>query len=227
MSYDADFVDGVRDVSPLLLGYIPFGLITGITAVDIGMSSMEAILMSAIMYSGAAQLAAIELMAQPAPVAVIVVTALMINLRFSMFSAAIAPHFRALSTPWKLISGFLLATASFVLSTSAFENDESVSRQWYYLGTAVPIWVVWVIATAVGAFVGARVPPELQLDFVIPLVFIVLLFKLLDDRATWVAAGVAGVLTIFGELAPLNLGLIGASLAGMAAGFFADRRWFA
>ena len=182
--------------------------------------------MSAIMFSGAAQLATIELMAQPAPIAVIVVTALMINLRFSMFSAGIAPHLRSLSHPWKAVSGFLLSTPSFVLSTSAFENDESVSRRGYYLGTALPIWVVWVGSTAIGVVVGARVPPSLQLDFVIPLVFIVLLFKLLEDRATWIAAGVAGPLAVVGELAPLNLGLIVASLCGMAVGLFADRRWF-
>lgn len=227
MPYNADFVDGVRDVSPLLLGYIPFGLITGVTAVDIGMSSTEAIAMSTVVFAGAAQLAAIELLAQPAPVAVIVVTALMINLRFSMFSAGLAPHLRSLPTPWKMVSGFLLSTPSFVLSTSTFENDESVSRRWYYLGTGLPIWVVWVLSTIAGAAIGARVPPELQLDFVIPLVFIVLLFKLLDDRATWVAAGVAGVLTIGGELAPLNLGLIVAALTGMIAGLLADRWWSA
>lgn len=226
MSSRADFVEGIRDVSPLLLGYVPFSLITGITAVEIGMSSFEAIAMSAFMFSGGAQLAAIELIAQPAPAAVIVVTALMINLRFSMFSAALAPHLRSLSHPWKMISGFLLSTPSFVLSTSAFETDPSLSRRWYYLGTGLPIWVVWVISTAVGVVVGARVPPELQLDFVIPLVFIVLLFKLLEDAAAWVAAAVAGVLIVFGEFAPLNLGLILASLGGTAAGLIADRRWF-
>jgi 4-azaleucine resistance transporter AzlC len=227
MSCTADFVGGVRDVSPLLLGYVPFGLITGITAVGVGLSAVETIAMSTIMFSGAAQLAAIELMAKPAPATVIVVTALMINLRFSMFSAALAPHLRTLSHPWKAVSGFLLSTPSFVLSTSAFENDDSLSRRWYYLGTALPIWIVWVLSTVVGVVVGARVPPELQLDFVIPLVFIVLLFKLFDGRATWVAAGVAGPLAVVGELAPLNLGLILASLGGVAAGLIADRRWSA
>ncbi len=226
MSARSDFVLGVRDVSPLLLGYIPFGMITGITAVGIGMSSIEAIAMSTFMFSGGAQLAAVELIAQPAPAAVIIVTALMINLRFSMFSAGLAPHFRSVSHPWKMVSGFLLSTPSFVLSTSAFETDPSLSRRWYYLGTGLPIWVVWVISTVVGVVVGARVPSELQLDFIIPLVFIVLLFKLLEDRAAWVAAGVAGLLVVFGDFVPLNLGLILASLGGTAAGLLADRRWF-
>ncbi len=226
MSAQSDFTEGVRDVSPLLLGYLPFGLITGVTAVGIGMSSLEAVAMSTLMFSGAAQLAAIELMAQPAPVAVIVFTALLINLRFSMFSAAIAPHMQALSHPWKFVSGFLLSTPSFVLSTAMFETDQSVSRRWYYLGTGLPIWIVWVLSTIVGVVIGARVPPELQLDFVIPLVFIVLLFKLLDGNAMWVAAVVAGILSLFGELAPFNLGLIFASLSGMAAGLLADRWWF-
>lgn len=225
MSSRADFVAGVRDVSPLLLGYIPFGMITGITAVGIGMSAAEAIAMSTFMFSGGAQLAAVELMAQPAPAAVIVVTALMINLRFSMFSAALAPHLRSLSHSWKMVAGFLLSTPSFVLSTSAFENDPSLSRRWYYLGTGLPIWVVWVLSTVVGVVIGARVPPELQLDFIIPLVFILLLFKLLDDRAAWAAAAVAGLLTVFGDFAPLNLGLILASLGGTIAGLFVDRWW--
>jgi predicted branched-subunit amino acid permease len=82
-----------------------------------------------------------------------------------------------------------------------------------------------VLSTAVGALVGTRVPPELQLDFVIPLVFIVLLFKLLEEPATWLAALTAGVFSVFADLAPLNLGLILASLGGVAAGLFAQRRW--
>jgi predicted branched-subunit amino acid permease len=217
-------VRGVREVLPLLPGFVPFGLITGVTAIGVGLSDVQAIFFSATAFGGAAQLATFDVMADTAPLAVVVATGLLVNLRFGMFSAGLAPYLQQLSRPWKWVSGFLLSTPGYVISVPQFESEDSVSRRWYYLGVALPVWVNWQIATIAGVFLGARIPPELQLDFFIPLVFMALLSKMLEGRAMLIAGSVAGVIAILGQLVPLNLGIILAAFGGVGAGLFDQRR---
>jgi len=88
-----DLFAGVRATLPLLLGLIPFGLVAGIAAVDAGLSPTQAVGLSAIVFAGAAQLAAIDLLGRDASLAVVVLTAVVINLRMMMYSASIAPYF--------------------------------------------------------------------------------------------------------------------------------------
>lgn len=222
-TFRSNFANGVRDILPILPGFIPFGVMTGATAVSIGMSPYEAVFTSALVYGGAAQLAAFELINNSTPLAIIIFTSLMINLRFSILSAGIAPYLRPLTRRWKWVSAFLLSEPSFVVSVPRFENNESMSQCWYYFGTAVPMWINWQLATALGVVVGARIPEDLQLEFIIPLVFMVLLFKMLDGYSTRIAALTAGLLAIPGELAPFNSGLVLAALGGIAAGLFVNR----
>jgi 4-azaleucine resistance transporter AzlC len=217
-----DFIDGARDVLPLVPGFAPFGLIVGVASRELGLTVPEITGMSALMFAGTAQLAAVELFAQGAPVWVVIVTALLINLRFSMFSAAIEPYIRAFSRPWKWVSGFLVCTPAFVVATAEFDSDRERSREWYYLGTSLPVYLNWVVTTTVGALVGASVPPGLGLDFVVPLVFLALLFQVVSDRGTLFAAVTAGVLAVAVAGLPLNLGLVVAALGGMAVGLLSD-----
>lgn len=224
----SDFVAGVRAVLPFVPGFTPFGIIVGVAARDLGMSVLEATGMSAVMFGGAAQLATIDLVDQGAPFGVIVFTALLINLRLSMFSAAIEPYVRSFSRRWKWFGGFLLSTPGYVVTAAEFETDASASRRWFYLGAALPVYVNWVLSTTAGAILGASVPEGLQLDFFLPLVFIFMLFQVLKNRTSVLAAAVGGVVAIGGANLPLNLGLIVATCVGATVAFLVqwggDRR---
>jgi predicted branched-subunit amino acid permease len=220
----ADFTRGVREVLPLIPGLMPFGVITGVTAINVGLSDVQTIFMAATTFGGAAQLATFDVMADSAPLAVVVLTGLLVNVRFSMFSAGVAPYLQHLSRPWKWVSGFFLSTPGYVLTVPAFESDDVDSRLWYYLGASIPVWLNWQLANIAGVVMGARVPPELQLDFFIPLVFMALLVKMLEGRAMVVAGATAGVLGLGGQLMPLNLGIIVAAFGGVGAGLVAKRR---
>ncbi len=220
----AAFISGAKAVSPLLLGVIPFALIAGLSAIGAGLSQLEALGLSVIVFAGAAQLAAVDLIGQQASVAVIILTALVINLRFCMYSASLAPHFHGLPLCWRGGLAYLLTDQAFAIAISAYSQGRANLRHWYYLGAALTLWGVWQGGTAAGVFLGTQIPQSWSLDFAIPLTFLALLCPALQDRPAMIAAMTAGGLALMGHSLPYNLGLFLAALGGIAAGCLADRK---
>jgi len=222
---DDDFRVGIRDSLPFHLGVIPYGLITGIAGIEAGLTAEQIIGMSAIVYAGASQLAALELLGTTAPLAIVVGTAAVINLRLLMYSASMAPHFAERKRTVRAGVAFFLSDHAYVRSVMEFKADESLNRLQYYLGLAVSIWLIWVLSTALGAGLGASVPPGLELSFAVPLVFLALLVPAMKDRATTATGIVAGIGALIGAAAPFNLGLVFGAIAGIAAGRIVETRW--
>jgi 4-azaleucine resistance transporter AzlC len=218
----ADFLSGVRVAVPILFGIVPFGMVAGVAAINAGIPATEAFAMSVVIFAGASQLAAAELVGRNAPAVVVVFTVLVINLRMMMYSASIAPYFQRQSARWKGVLAYLLTDQAYAVSLLRFENDEDVSRRWFYLGIASALWVTWQVATVVGIAVGASVPDGWRLEFAVPLVFLAVLVPAVTDRATGTAALVGGSVAIAANGLPFNLGLILAALVGIAAGLLAE-----
>jgi len=220
----ADFRHGVRDVAPVLLGLVPFGLVTGIAAVNAGLDLSQAVGMSVLVFAGAAQLAAIDLLGSDAPLTVVVVTATVINLRMLMYSASIAPYLRELSAKWKGGMAYLLTDQAYALSVARYRAEPPVDRRAYYLGIAATTWVVWQVTTAAGVVLGTGVPDAWGLEFAIPLVFLALLVPAMEDGPTTVAAVASGAVAVVGADLPLNLGLLVAASVGILVGLLVEAR---
>jgi 4-azaleucine resistance transporter AzlC len=220
----AAFRRGVRDVSPLLLGIVPFGLVAGIAAIEAGLSLPQTVGMSVIIFAGASQLAALELINQSAPLTVIVVTAVVINLRMLMYSASIAPYFQSLATSVKTGLAYLLTDQAYALSISQYRSDDGLDQVAYYLGAALTLWIVWQITTVLGAIAQAGIPEKLGLEFAVPLVFLALLVPAMHDGPTTVAGLVGGGVAVAASVLPLNLGLLVGATVGITAGLLAERR---
>lgn len=218
------FLAGAKAVSPILLGVIPFGLICGAVGVGAGLDEWAASSLSWIIFAGASQLAAIQLMAQDASVPVVILTGLVINARFLMYSASIASHFDGLPPLRKASVAYLLTDQAYAVSIARFTEDDTVPRFAYYLGTALLMWVSFNLTTVAGAYLGAFIPASWQLDFAIPLTFIALVIPAVKDRPTVLAAAVAGTVAFLAAPLPYNLGLMTAAATGILAGYLAERR---
>lgn len=226
MTARADFFAGTQAIVPILLGVIPFTLIAGVAAVNAGIAPVQAISMSIIVFAGVAQLAAIDLIDRTAPIAVIILTAIVINLRFMMYSASLAPYLRQLTGPMKWLGAYVLSDEAYAVSVTEFRetSPEERSREWFYFGAAAAFWMAWQVGTIVGVVVGTAIPEGLSLEFAVPLTFMALLFQALTDRHTEVAAVVAGVLGVVAAVLPFNLGLVTAALIGISIGVILDIR---
>jgi 4-azaleucine resistance transporter AzlC len=218
------FVSGAKAIMPVSLALIPFAVAFGATAMGSGLSTLEALAMSVFVFAGAAQLAAIPLISAGASVAVVVLTVLVINLRLTLYSASLAPHFRRLPAGWKGLLSYLLTDQAYAATITRFDDGrtEEPDKRWYYLGVALAIWVTWQAATMLGVFLGSWASEGWSLDFVLPLIFIALALPAIKDRSTTAAALSAGGTAVFAAAMPLNIGLITAALVGVLGGLVAE-----
>ncbi len=219
------YLSGIKDVSPVLLGVLPFGIVAGVAAIGVGMSKTLAIMTSAIALAGASQLAAIDLMEKGAPIVIVIATALVVNLRMAMYSASIAPHFAPLSGRWKGFLSYFLTDQAYAVSVTRYDKGiEDINKKWYYLGTATGLLGTWMVGTVIGVTLGSIVPVSWSLDFAVPLTFIALLAPAIKDRATMVSALSAGVVAPIAMALPLQTGIIAASITGIVVGYLFEGR---
>ncbi|PWT71106.1 MAG: branched-chain amino acid ABC transporter permease [Proteobacteria bacterium] len=218
------FFEGIRDMSPMLIGIIPFGMVCGVGAVAAGASPIAALAMSMIMFSGAAQIVAIQLLVAGAPFAVIVLSCLVVSLRLIMYSAAMAPYLRRLDNRWRILLAYVLTDQAFAGTIQRFRDSDDLSgNASYFLGTGVLLWGTWQVSTLIGIVAGQIVPASWQLEFVVPLCFIAVLMPLLRDRISVLVFAVAAIAVVALDAMPLRLSMVCAGLLGIGAGMISDK----
>jgi predicted branched-subunit amino acid permease len=211
----------------MLLAVAPFGAVVGLAAVSSGLSFAEAVTLSAVVNAGSAQLAGLQLISQSGPVLVILATVFFVNLRYLMYSMALAPYLAGVPKRWRLVIAHVLFDQTFAFATQRYSHrPQAGHRVAYFMGLAVPLFVAWNSGSVVGAAVGAQVPASWGLDFAIPLTFLALLMPAVRDRPAALAAVTGGMVAYVGLGLPYNLGLILAALVGVVAGVIAEQRWW-
>lgn len=221
----AVFRAGFKALLPVLLGVVPFAMIFGVTAVNLNVPALQAMGMSLIVFAGAAQLVALQLINGGAPLLVILASTFFVNLRFLMYSASIAPHLQEASGPRKGWLAYLLTDQAYAVAITHYnENPDAPYKPYFFLGAGVALAGTWQIGTAVGIFLGAQIPASWSLDFAMPLTFLALVFPALKDRPAALAAAAAGLTAVLAAPLPYNLGLIIAALTGIFVGYLAESR---
>lgn len=221
-----EFLAGCRDEAPLQLGVIPFGMLYGIGAVAAGMPVWLAQLTSMVVFAGAAQLVIVQMLSAAAGALPIGLTAALLNLRHLLYSASVAGHVRHLPRRWRVLLAYLLTDEAYAVAILRYtrpaaadqEQAEPDLRHWYFLGCGLTLWGCWQLSTALGIAFGARIPPEWDIDFAVPLTFIALLTLLVKERAGQAAALVAALAVLALAALPFRLGLVLAIVLGLLAG---------
>lgn len=217
-----DFITGARDTLPILLGVVPFAMICSVAAVSVGLTPLEAMGMSFIVYAGASQLAVLQLLGEGAVWLVMVLTAWTINLRFTMYSATLSPYLQKEPPHRKAPFAYILSDQAFGVTMGHFTNKMPANPAWYFYGSATMVWVTWQASSIAGALLGTLVPASWGLDFAFPLSFMALMFAALKDRPAVLAALVGGLVAVLAKGLPYNLSLVLAELLGIGAGILAE-----
>ena len=220
-----DLWTGTKAIAPLLPSAVLFGLAFGALVRDVGVEPWVGPLGSATVVAGTAQIAILEQLRLDAPLGIVVLTALVINARFALYSAALAPLFAAYPRRWRYGLVFMATDqASITMLTTAEEYPDPVRRRWVSLGAAGSFFAAWIVATVAGVALGPTIPPEWQIGFTVPLVFLALIVPTLRSYPSVVAAVVAAIAVVLLRELPFGLNVLLAALAGIAVGALVPNR---
>lgn len=215
--------EGIRVFLPVSVGLIPWALVTGMAMVSVGFTPLQAMGMNVIVFAGTAQLGTLPLIAVGAPLWLIVTTALVLNLRFVIFSAAIARGFRGIPMTLRWLSSYLLTDGVFATCVEKMLTTED--RNWrigFYLGPSIWSWLLWQVFALTGVLAAGSIPKNWSLEFMATIALLCLLVPMAKLRPMLVAAATGGVMAVVLRGMPLRLGVIVAIFAGIAAGFAAE-----
>ena len=215
------FWRGYLDCAPFILIVVPYSLLFGVVARDAGLDVVQTMSMSVLVIAGASQFTALALLQDQAPVFIVIFTALAVNLRMAMYSAALVPHIGHARFGTRALMAYLMVDQAFAVAVKTYEERPDMTpanKVAYYFGAMLLICPFWYGFTLVGAIVGQAIPESYSLDFAVPICFIALTAPLLRSLPHVIAALTSGVAALAFAWVPWSLGLILAAVVAMIVG---------
>jgi|TARA_B100000925_G_scaffold36270_1_gene23768 predicted branched-subunit amino acid permease len=213
------FFKGVIDVSPLMIPVVPFGLIFGVLAIDIGFTPLETMGMSLIIFGGASQIVLLQLFSGGASSLVIISSVGAVNSRHLLYGAVVSEHLSDLKLIWKIVISYFLIDQAFARSNEYLKNNKEKNKYFHLIGGGATCWIVWQTTTFLGIILGAAIPDKLGLSFAVPLTFLALLVNDFRKLINVIVIIISGLVATFGfNYIPYKAYVIVAALVGL---FFA------
>jgi len=220
------FVKGIIDALPLIVGGVPFGIIFGTLALNAGLDSWQTIGLSSIVFAGSAQFVAVGMIAAGTSLGFIVGATLIVNLRHLIYAASLLPHIKHLPQRWRIPLGFFLIDEVYAATYPNYLKNANSNNHWHYLGVGVAFYLSWNIATVVGILFGANIEgiADWGLDFAMSATFIGMVMPHLINKPMVAGVLTSAVLAVVTYSLPHKIGLVIASVAGMAVGYALEQR---
>jgi 4-azaleucine resistance transporter AzlC len=215
------FFKGVKDTSPLMIPVVPFGIIFGVLAIDLGLSPLTTIAMSIIIFGGASQIIFLQLFSAGASSLVILSSVGAVNSRHLLYGTVLSEHLSDLNLTWKIIVSYFLVDQAFAVSNNYFKNNKKEKNKYFHLiGGGLNCWSIWQITTIIGIYLGSIIPDKLGLTFAIPLTFLALLvndFRKLINILVIISSG--SIATLGYHTIPFKAYVIVAATVGLFVAF--------
>ena len=210
------FLKGVIDVSPLMIPVVPFGLIFGVLAIDVGFTPLETMGMSLIIFGGASQIVLLQLFSGGASSLVIISSVGAVNSRHLLYGAVVSEHLSDLKLIWKIIISYFLIDQAFARSNEYFKKNKDENKYFHLVGGGATCWIIWQSTTFLGIILGAGIPEKLGLSFAIPLTFLALLINDFRKFINVFVIIVSGLVATLGyNIIPFKAYVIVAALIGL------------
>lgn len=220
----AGFARGAAAAIPVVLGYLPIGFAFGTVATQSGLSLQEMVAMSLVVYAGASQFIAAGMLAAGAPVASIILTTFLVNLRHLLMGASLSPYLRCFQWWLQALISFGITDETFAVSSVAVKKEQPGVG--FFLGLHLAAQAGWVVGTLLGGLAGYSVGGLLQagLEYALVAMFIGLLVLQLAGRPACAAAIASGIVILL--LAPAigsHWGVVLAAVAGATVGLVVEQ----
>ncbi|WP_337687922.1 AzlC family ABC transporter permease [Mycetohabitans sp. B46] len=217
------FGDGVRTYAPTFAAMFSWGLVTGIAMSKSVLTVPQALGMSLLVYAGSSQLAVLPLLAAKLPMWTVLLTAAMVNTRFIVFSAGLAPHFSYLSMPRRLLLGYFNGDLIYLLFQGrGFKPGYEPGKEAFFWGMAASSWIMWQASSIIGILLASLFPDDWGLSLAGTLALIPIMVSAIVDRSMIVAVVIAAIVALVSIDMPYRLSLPLAILAALLAGLASD-----
>ncbi|MEJ2119868.1 MAG: AzlC family ABC transporter permease [Alphaproteobacteria bacterium] len=195
-SVRAQMLAGAGQALPVVAGVAVYGTVWGTLAVQAGLSPLEVVLMSGLVFSGAAQFVAIDLWSSPLAVGTIAFATLLVGLRHVLMSASMEAVMRGIPPRRAYGALFFMVDEAWALSLRRVGQGGFTIA--FYAGLCGFLYVSWLTTTLVGALLGRLVadPARYGFDVVFTAIFVVLIVGLWQgkrDLPSWAASALAAV----------------------------------
>jgi 4-azaleucine resistance transporter AzlC len=220
----AGVMRGITDIAPLMLAMVPYGMAFGVAAMQKGLDPLSILLLSGLVFAGSSQFAALDLWVGPLSLLPIWLTTLALNARHLLYGAALYPWLRGIGAGKRFPIVAVLTDSTYVYATQAEAKGERDAG--VLLGAGALTWLVWLLSTALGAYLGGAIPDpkKFGIDVVMAAFFAISLTGLWKGSATlkpWAAAAVAALLGMW--TLPTGWHVIAGGLAGGIVGVLTDK----
>jgi predicted branched-subunit amino acid permease len=218
------FREAVLQCAGTMPGILAWGIVTGMAMVKTGLTATQALGMTFIVFGGSAQLAALPLIAMHSPPALIFLTALMVNLRFLIFSAAVAPHFFHLAWYRRVWYGYFNADVTMAFFPQRFPDSASApaGKLGYFCGVSYLNWIAWQVGSVAGILLAGWIPDQWGIGFAGTLALLAITIPLIINVPALVGVLVASVVGVLGASFPYRLGLLLAIVLGMTTAMMVE-----
>jgi 4-azaleucine resistance transporter AzlC len=198
-----------------------FGLVLGLAARNVGLTPIDVLLMSMIVFAGAAQFTAVGAIAAGLPWFSIVVITLFLNARHLLYSAAIAPRLRGVPASRRAVMAHFLTDESFALYSTHAQRIGRTDEVGYWIAAVILEFIPWNVACVAGSLLVGAIPDPavLGLDVVFAAAMAGLALGLITGRREAVAAGAGALIGVVASLvAGTQVGIIAGGLVGPLVG---------
>ncbi len=217
------FWRGVRELLPLTPGVAAWGLVTGVAMVKAGLTVPQALGLSLLAYAGSAQLASLPLIAATSPVWLVLLTCVIVNLRFLVYSAVTRPYLARASTSQRLWLGYLVGDVMFARFSALLQAEPGYPHKLaYYFGAASSNWLAWQVTSIIGILAADAIPLSWGLELAGTLALIALLVPLCTRLPALAGVVVAAAIAVLAHDWPLKLGMLAGVVAGITAAMVVD-----
>jgi predicted branched-subunit amino acid permease len=210
---------GLSDAVPVLIGLAPFGLTIGTAVVESEISNFAGWLGGPVLVAGAAHLSIVTALGTGTAPLLAATTAIVINLRFAAYGAAMAHLFANQPRWFRWSAPYLIFDQVFALAVR--RREAAANEKWfrrYWMALTVPIFVAWIMLISVGMVSGPAIPEDWQLWFAVPLMFAAILSPSIRDTRSLRSAITAIAVAAAGTGLPGGIGLVLAVVAGATVG---------
>jgi predicted branched-subunit amino acid permease len=214
--------DALRDIWPMALGVVPFGLLIGVTVGRMHLGAALGLGSAALYFGGSGHLAALTMLAEGAGPLAVLATVAVVNCRLALYAAALAPRFADQPAWFRWLAPQVLVDQIHAVATARPDlAGAAFRRYWATAGSAFAL--CWLGSNAAGVLLGPVLSEHSPLEIAVPAMFVGLLTPQLVRRPAAVAAGVGGTVAAVSSVLPQGTGLLLGALAGVVAGTLADR----